>query len=260
MSKLFSVITVTYNDKNNLEKTIQSVIKQKNKLDDIEYIVIDGDSSDGSSELINKYKNYIDVVVSEPDKGLYDAMNKALKLAKGQYANFINAGDIFAGNDTLLKVKMLMIESNQADLIYGDALETTLDGNTLFKQAYSNKLIWHGMFTHHQSMFYKMSTIKENEIVYNLKYKIAADYAFTYKVVKLSTFIQKIDLPICVFLQGGLSAQHANKGLTEQNTIRKEIGGMQDYQIKLLELFHKLKLFIRSNFSGLYNYMRYRKI
>jgi len=230
MSALFSIVTVTYNDRENLEKTILSVIEQKSMLsDDIEYIIIDGNSSDGTSEVLKIYNEHIDITIQEPDNGLYDAMNKGIMLSNGKYINFMNAGDTFSENNTLTKVKNYMDEQKNPELIYGNALEATLDGTIFLKNAYSHRLVWHGMFTHHQAMFYKLETIKNNKLLYDLKYKIAADYAFTYKFVKLSNTIKKIELPICIFLQGGLSAQHAQKGLYEQSVIRQEIGKYIQY-------------------------------
>ena len=101
--KTFSIITINYNNKDGLLKTIESVLCQTYK--DFEFIVIDGGSTDGSREIIEKYAGHIDYWVSEPDKGIYNAMNKGIKVAHGDYLNFMNSGDYFYNenvlNDTL---------------------------------------------------------------------------------------------------------------------------------------------------------------
>ena len=98
----FSIITVTYNAEKVLEDTIQSVISQT--YHHIEYIIVDGASKDGTLSIINRYRSRIHTVVSEPDKGLYDAMNKGIALASGDYLCFLNAGDCFHEDDTLLSL------------------------------------------------------------------------------------------------------------------------------------------------------------
>ena len=102
LSPRFSVITVTYNAEKVLEDTIQSVISQT--YHHVEYIIIDGASKDGTMAIVNRYRDRISQVVSEPDKGLYDAMNKGIALATGDYLCFLNAGDSFHEDDTLQKI------------------------------------------------------------------------------------------------------------------------------------------------------------
>ncbi|HDY89306.1 MAG TPA: glycosyltransferase, partial [bacterium] len=114
---MLSIITVTYNAEACLEKTIQSVINQTYK--NIEYIIIDGGSSDKTLSIIKKYKKYIKYCISEPDKGIYDAMNKGIKIAKGDYINFLNAGDFYYENNVLSYLFDNLDKS--VDLLYGDS-------------------------------------------------------------------------------------------------------------------------------------------
>ena len=107
----FSIITVTYNAEKVLEDTIQSVISQT--YHHIEYIIVDGASKDGTLSIINRYRSRIHTVVSEPDKGLYDAMNKGIALASGDYLCFLNAGDCFHDDDTL---QQMVHEGKQAEI------------------------------------------------------------------------------------------------------------------------------------------------
>ena len=116
-----SVITVCYNAIRGIEKTIQSVISQSH--DDIEYIVIDGGSTDGTIDVIQKYRDKIAYFVSEPDGGIYDAMNKGIKAATGEWINFLNAGDVFASKDAIMI--SMSIDTDGIDVIYGDSIEFT---------------------------------------------------------------------------------------------------------------------------------------
>lgn len=112
-----SVVTVCYNAINDIEKTILSVINQT--YSNIEYIIIDGGSTDGTMDIVNKYKDKIDVIVSEPDKGIYDAMNKGIDRATGDWINFMNAGDCFFNNVALENVFPRNYESVNFDILYG---------------------------------------------------------------------------------------------------------------------------------------------
>ena len=128
MSAKLSIITITYQAEKYLERTIQSVLNQGHQ-DAIEYIVIDGASKDATLAIIEKYTNQIDQFVSEPDKGIYDAMNKGLQRASGDYVIFMNAGDRFADEKTVGQLISAM-ESNP-DVIVGDAMFVDEAGKTL---------------------------------------------------------------------------------------------------------------------------------
>ena len=111
-----TIVTVTYNAKDLLEETIHSVLNQT--YTNIEYIIIDGNSTDGTFEIIKKYEDKIDYWVSEPDDGIYYAMNKAIEKASGEWINFMNAGDTFTNFDTVEYV--INNKSTNAELLYGD--------------------------------------------------------------------------------------------------------------------------------------------
>ena len=166
----FSIVTVCYNAESCIEATIQSVVNQN--YTNFEYIIIDGDSKDATLKIINKYKGDIDILVSEPDKGIYDAMNKGLNKAKGQFVNFLNAGDKFYSNNILALVEKEITEDIK--IVSGDF--NLFSSNTMLKPIKTRKLILENLkrdfYACHQSIFMHKS-IATN---YDISFKIKADY------------------------------------------------------------------------------------
>lgn len=170
MNKI-SIITVCYNCKNDIEKTILSVINQT--YTNIEYIIIDGSSTDGTLDIITKYKKQISIIISEPDKGIYDAMNKGIALATGDWINFMNAGDTFYNNTVLEDI--FSNNNYPADIIYGHVEYDYGFTKVIKKPAPINSITRYMGFSH-QSTFVKTNIMKDHP--YNLHYKIIADYDF----------------------------------------------------------------------------------
>ena len=205
----FSIITVTLNNLDGLKRTHNSIKNQT--LNDFEWIIIDGASTDGSAEYIKTTDaNWI----SEPDNGIYDAMNKGIERANGEYLLFLNAGDELAAPETLAKIQNAA--TNTPAFIYGDALE-----NDKYKPARKAN-ITSGMFTHHQSMLYNRKAL--GNLRYDEQYKIAADYDFTARFLKENPNALYCPFPICNFEPGGLSQTNATLGRNEQYQIRKTLG------------------------------------
>lgn len=125
----FSIITVTYNAGSVVEDTIQSIISQTYK--NVEYIIVDGGSKDHTLAIIEKYKEHITTIISEPDKGLYDAMNKGIRLATGDYLCFLNAGDELHEDDTLLQIVHTLTGNELPDVIYGETAIVDEEGHFL---------------------------------------------------------------------------------------------------------------------------------
>lgn len=125
----FSIITVTFNAGKVLEKTIQSVISQTYR--NVEYILVDGKSKDNTLSIADTYKERIHSLISEPDKGLYDAMNKGIRLATGDYLCFLNAGDKFHDKDTLQRMVDSLKEGELPDVLYGETAIVDESGNFL---------------------------------------------------------------------------------------------------------------------------------
>ncbi|MBQ7586955.1 MAG: glycosyltransferase [Lachnospiraceae bacterium] len=165
-SPLFTIITVCYQAESVIEATIRSVLDQS--FTDFEYIIVDGASTDGTNEIIKKYLSDPRLVhISEPDKGLYDAMNKGIRLSKGSYLNFMNAGDCLADPDVLKDVSRVIEDNPDVDFIYGDVLyiyENGSEGVRKYPWYCSTKLYQLlGDCINHQSMFAKRHNYAERE-------------------------------------------------------------------------------------------------
>ena len=179
----FSIITVTYNAGAVLEDTIQSVITQTYK--NVEYIIVDGGSKDRTLQIIEQYKEHIHTVISEPDKGLYDAMNKGIKLATGDYLCFLNAGDELHEDDTLQLMVHSITESTLPDVLYGDTAIVDEEGHFLHMRrlAPPENLNWksfkEGMLVCHQAFFARRDLVEP----YNLHYRFSADFDWCIRIM-----------------------------------------------------------------------------
>lgn len=187
-----SVITVCYNCQTDIEKTILSVINQTFK--NIEYIIIDGGSTDGTIDIIKKYNDKITYWISEPDKGIYDAMNKGIKMATGEWINFMNAGDIFYNNTVLSSIQFDKYQQN--DIIYG-SVEYDYGFTKRIAAPLPLKKILKQMCFSHQSTFVKTDLMKKE--LFDVRYKIIADYAFLLSQYKANKKFEEIPLTIATY-------------------------------------------------------------
>jgi len=196
---LISIITVVFNGGKYLEKTIKSVINQT--YNNIEYIIIDGGSTDNTIDIIKKYENRIDYWLSESDKGIYDAMNKGIGLAKGKWINFMNAGDRLFQNNT---VKRIFLGKNyDVDFIYGDWKIVYSSKFSRIQQAGEIENLWKGMVFSHQSLFTRSHIFKKYK--FNINNKIGADFEFIYNCYKNKYRFYNLHFPVAENLAGGLS-------------------------------------------------------
>ncbi len=168
-----SVVTVCYNVVDTIEQTMLSVLGQT--YPNIEYIVIDGGSTDGTVDIIRKYADRLAYWVSEPDKGIYDAMNKGIVAATGDYINFMNAGDRFYDNNTVYDTIAKLISDE--DVVYGDTMHVTNWGEYVVKASPLSSLV-RRMPIVHQSIFVKTSLMKERG--FDTSFRICSDYHFFY--------------------------------------------------------------------------------
>lgn len=212
----FSVITVTYNAEAVLEDTIQSVISQT--YHHVEYIIVDGASKDGTLALINRYKDRISQVISEPDKGLYDAMNKGIKSATGDYLCFLNAGDSFHEDDTLQKMLHTLNGSELPDVLYGETALVDKVGHfvRMRRLAAPERLTWksfkQGMLVCHQAFFAKRTLAEP----YDLQYRFSADFDWCIRIMKKARTLHNTHLTLIDYLDEGMTTQNRKASLRER--------------------------------------------
>lgn len=201
-----TVITVVYNDCKGLEITANSIISQTS-LSNVEWIVIDADSKDGTIDVVRKYKQHITHTISEPDNGIYDGMNKGIGLANGEYTIFMNSGDTFADKD-VIKNTLEFISKNEADYISGNTYHT-IDNRITGKHIAPSKISATFFFTDalcHQSTFIKTDRLKKYG-GYDCKYKITADAKFFFEdIVLRNAKYQKIEIFVSRYGINGISA------------------------------------------------------
>ena len=213
-----SIITITYNAERFLERTIQSIIGQSET--DYEYIVIDGKSTDGTLDIIDQYKTHITTWISEPDSGLYDAMNKGLHRARGEYVWFMNAGDTLHDSKTLANL-LTAIKETPADVYYSDALFVQNDGTSVglrsqvTPHALPQNLTWRdmslGMKVCHQAFVARRSLAPDYQTN-----NLSADLDWEIRCLKAAQKIQFLPFVLCNYLIGGLSVQHHRRSLTDR--------------------------------------------
>lgn len=210
----YSIITVNYNNKEGLKKTIESVINQSFR--DYEYIVIDGGSTDGSADILREYDNKITYWVSEPDKGIYNAMNKGISKAHGDYLNFMNSGDCFYNSDVLKKVSDYGYE---ADFIVGKDYhfnEKIQKGHASIQPPRTTMIHFFISTLDHQSTFIKKELFENSP--YNESYRLVSDWIFfTEKIVLRDKQIKFIPDIVCLREEGGLSEQQWERNRKEIN-------------------------------------------
>jgi len=205
MSKQLSIITVNYNNADGLSKTIKSILNQSFK--GFEYIIIDGGSTDNSLEIIKTHKEHITHWVNEPDKGVYNAMNKGLRSATGDYVLFLNSGDLLFNSATLEQV-LKNITPND-DLIYGDVVLRNEELNTERAQVHPEILPFSYFYKQticHQACFIKRSLF-DRIFYFNEDYKISADWEFLiYAIYIEKVNFKKVDIVVSVYDMGGISS------------------------------------------------------
>ena len=216
----FSIITVTYNAEATIEVTLHSVQQQTYR--QIEHIIVDGGSKDHTLSIIEKYKDSYLHVISEPDKGLYDAMNKGIHLAKGDYLCFLNAGDTFHEVDTLEKIvngnRELSIVNRQSSILYGQTAIVNADRQFLRMRHHTapEVLTWksfkQGMLVCHQAFFVKRTLAEP----YNLHYKYSSDFDWCIRMMKKADVITNTHLILIDYLDEGMTTRHHKASLLER--------------------------------------------
>lgn len=242
----FSIITVTYNAADTVEDTIQSVIAQT--YHHVEYIIVDGASKDGTMDIVRRYRDRITTVVSEPDRGLYDAMNKGMRLATGDYLCFLNAGDSFHEDDTLQQMVHSLhspflptdltgstaaeiavakasapsaatpMPADLPDVLYGETQLVDRKGHFVRMRRLSapQVLTWRsfkqGMLVCHQAFFAKRTLAEP----YDLRYRFSADFDWCIRVMKKAHTLHNTHLTLIDYLDEGMTTRNHKASLLER--------------------------------------------
>lgn len=203
-----TIITVCYNRKNTIEKAIKSVLEQN--YNDIEYIIIDGNSKDGTKDIIESYKDRISQYISEPDKGMYDAINKGLKLATGDVIGLMHSDDEFFDRKAISRIAARFEKETNIDGVYGDGVYVSNDEEERLIRdriggVFDIKRVKEGWLPLHPTVYLKKSIIEKHGL-YNLDFKIASDTEFLLRYLyKYRINMSYIDSYIVKMRMGGMS-------------------------------------------------------
>jgi glycosyltransferase involved in cell wall biosynthesis len=232
---LVTIITVVFNGQLTIEETIISVLNLRYK--NLEYIIIDGGSTDQTIEILSRYNGKIDYWISEKDRGIYDAMNKGIDLASGYWINFMNCGDRFADKDVL---DIFSTNTYDADIIYGDAIVEYGHFQSVFKKVPLEKM-WQRISFCHQASFTRSSLMKNWK--FDVQYKLSSDFDFLYRAYLSNKKFTYSNTVICFFdFKAGATKSNALKSIQERRHI-------------VLSRAFSFKKWVYYNFSIFYVYL-----
>ena len=232
---LISVITVVYNGANYLEQAITSVINQD--YDNIEYIIIDGGSSDGTLEIVRKYEERVDYWISESDNGIYDAMNKGIRLSSGELIGLLNSDDWYE-QGALRRVADAYTSLTENKMIVGDTFIIQEEMGIRYR-VISNQNFWRGLPFPHQALFVPKA-VYQNVGIYDLRYRLSSDYDFLLRCVSAGVALHHLEYVLVNYRLAGQSNRKPMVTLNESRVINKRyFGFMSIPHWKFLVLFSK---------------------
>ena len=243
---LFSIVTITWNAHKTIEVTLNSVADQTYK--NYEYIVIDGASDDGPIDILDKNRHQINILISESDNGLYDAMNKGLNVATGEYVIFLNAGDTFYNNKTLENIYH-SIGYSRPDIIYGETALVDLNRNFIGMRRLKapEQLSWKsfrmGMLVCHQAFIAKRS-IAPN---YDLAYRFSSDFDWCIKCMKSAQTLFNTHQTLINYLNEGATTKNRKASLQERYNIMVKYYGKTT--VKILHIWFAIRFLFAKIFK-----------
>lgn len=241
----FSLITVCYNAEASIARTLQSACDQT--CHDFENVVVDGASTDGTLDVVRRYDDLPVVLSSEPDKGIYDAMNKGIACAQGEVLYFLNADDCLHDPDVLARVARVFHEHPEVDLVWGNVVYDGLDGTTerrTFGHIHPRNLVF--LDLNHQGAFAR-KRLFERIGVFNTDFRINADYDWFLRVLGSGAVWRYEDIYIARFHTGGAHARNIKKLRDERRAVRMQYIRPLPYRIGALahSLRHKARRLVR---------------
>lgn len=220
---VLSVITIVYNNVKDIERTMLSVLNQTYPA--IEYIIVDGLSTDGTLKIIQKYRDKIGLLISEKDEGIYDAMNKGLAAATGDYVLFMNSGDEIYSPDT---VAAIFATESDADIYYGETEMINAAGQSLGQRRHKTPGVFtlrsfrYGMSVSHQAIYVR----RELAEPFNRRYELSADIDWILNAVRKAKKIVNVHQYVAKYLVGGMSKQKHRQSLAERFAIMRQNYGL----------------------------------
>jgi glycosyltransferase involved in cell wall biosynthesis len=219
IEKKISIITVVYNNKATIKHAIESVLSQSYK--NLEFIIIDGKSTDGTFEILSEYSSKNIIIISEKDSGIYDAMNKGLKLATGDVLGILNSDDLYPNNSILSEVMSHFNNDSNLDILYGDLVYVKYNNisnivRTWTSKPYYFKFFENGNVPPHPSLF--LSARVYYQVGYfNLKYTLASDYEFMLRIFKSYNFKTMYIPIVLVYMRLGGATNNSFKNVYQGN-------------------------------------------
>jgi glycosyltransferase involved in cell wall biosynthesis len=233
-----TVVTVVLNARDFIEETIRSVLNQD--YEDLEYVIVDGVSSDGTLDVIDCYRSQIDRLIVEEDRGIYDAMNKAAKVATGDYIIFMNAGDEFAGSSSVSELCRCLL--NNETLVYGRWIVKYPWGLERSGSPARPENFWQGMFVQHQSVMVKTRCLLDHP--FDLSLGLGADYAFLLRIINSGEVFRE-----CKSLVSRVSAEGASDG-NRKDVLMSHWRQARRYYPGLRTDFHYLRRILRERLAA----------
>ena len=220
-----SIITPAYNSAKTIRDTIESVIAQN--YPDLEYIIIDGLSSDNTKDIVLEHKDKLNIIfISEKDKGIYDAMNKGVKIATGDIVGILNSDDFYSGDNVLSKINQVFESDDQIDAVYGDLVY--VDKNDTSKKTrfwksgnYTEKKLDWGWIIPHPTFFVKCEVYKKDEKLFDTSFSLAGDYEFILRKLKINKIkVKYLPETLVTMRDGGASGSSLNQRIKGWEELR----------------------------------------
>ncbi|WP_017726152.1 glycosyltransferase family 2 protein [Halalkalibacterium ligniniphilum] len=216
---LVSIITVCFNSQDTIEDTILSVINQT--YENIEYIIIDGGSTDGTIDIIKKYEGRISKYISEPDQGIYDAMNKGINLSKGKLIHILNSDDRYYNDKIVESIIKVYLQNKNVDIFHGQILKKYKRFDSIKKVKHPLAMLKKTMVLYHPSFFVNRKAYERYGKFKSDVFKISADYEWTLRCYCNNAFFYSIDILLVEMNDGGISSNNMLNIIKEDYIARK---------------------------------------
>jgi putative colanic acid biosynthesis glycosyltransferase len=252
---LISVVTIVRNDRPGLVRTRTSIASQGFR--DLEWLIIDGASTDGTTQYARSLDESYVSVLSEPDTGIFDAMNKGLERATSEFVLFLNAGDTLV-NNAVLELVASRLRRGDVDFLYGDSLEAFGGDQLKYKVAKGHNRVTYGMFACHQTMFYRRSLIGAQR--YDCRFRVSGDYAFTARFLIKKPRIERVDQALCIFDLAGTSVSNKRRGRKENWQVQRDVLELSLLRRCAIRVAYVCSALLANRLPVLYKMLRFRRI